>query len=150
MHIAVIGTGYVGLVAGACLAETGNDVVCADIDADQIALLNLTILQGAKASMVAQQTKDLKRAKAIRNPKQNPHLAYIDSNANGYSLASVTGESIEIRMVAVRTPTTDYEPDDARTLYTAAFTVPRAERGQQPTLEGPHFEGDKPFPFNIG
>ncbi|MEZ4415134.1 MAG: UDP-glucose/GDP-mannose dehydrogenase family protein [Gemmatimonadota bacterium] len=32
MNIAVIGTGYVGLVVGACLAETGNDVVCADID----------------------------------------------------------------------------------------------------------------------
>ena len=40
MKIAVIGTGYVGLVAGACLAETGNDVVCADIDAKKIARLN--------------------------------------------------------------------------------------------------------------
>ena len=40
MHIAVVGTGYVGLVAGACLAETGNDVVCADIDAAKIARLN--------------------------------------------------------------------------------------------------------------
>jgi UDPglucose 6-dehydrogenase len=39
MHIAVIGTGYVGLVTGACLAETGNDVVCADIDARKIARL---------------------------------------------------------------------------------------------------------------
>ena len=40
MHIAVVGTGYVGLVAGACLAETGNDVVCADIDAGKVARLN--------------------------------------------------------------------------------------------------------------
>ena len=36
MKIAVVGTGYVGLVAGACLAETGNDVVCADIDQGKI------------------------------------------------------------------------------------------------------------------
>lgn len=40
MRIAVVGTGYVGLVAGACLAETGNDVTCADIDAGKIARLN--------------------------------------------------------------------------------------------------------------
>jgi len=36
MRIAVIGSGYVGLVAGACLAETGNDVTCADVDAKKI------------------------------------------------------------------------------------------------------------------
>ena len=40
MKIAVIGTGYVGLVAGACLAETGNDVIGADIDERKIARLN--------------------------------------------------------------------------------------------------------------
>lgn len=40
MQITVVGTGYVGLVVGACLAETGNDVVCADIDAGKIARLN--------------------------------------------------------------------------------------------------------------
>lgn len=39
MKVAVIGTGYVGLVVGACLAETGNEVVCADIDASKIAAL---------------------------------------------------------------------------------------------------------------
>ncbi len=39
MRIAVIGSGYVGLVTGACLAETGNDVACVDIDAGKIARL---------------------------------------------------------------------------------------------------------------
>ncbi|HEX4628192.1 MAG TPA: 2-dehydropantoate 2-reductase N-terminal domain-containing protein, partial [Gemmatimonadales bacterium] len=36
MKVAVVGTGYVGLVVGACLAETGNDVICADQDAPKI------------------------------------------------------------------------------------------------------------------
>jgi UDPglucose 6-dehydrogenase len=40
MKIAVIGTGYVGLVAGACFAESGNDVICADIDQKKVDLLN--------------------------------------------------------------------------------------------------------------
>jgi UDPglucose 6-dehydrogenase len=39
MHVAVIGSGYVGLVAGACLAETGNDVTCVDVDGEKIARL---------------------------------------------------------------------------------------------------------------
>ncbi len=36
MKISVIGTGYVGLVTGTCLAETGNDVLCIDIDANKV------------------------------------------------------------------------------------------------------------------
>ena len=36
----MVGTGYVGLVSGVCFAETGNDVICADIDADKVATLN--------------------------------------------------------------------------------------------------------------
>ena len=40
MKLAVVGTGYVGLVAGTCLSETGNDVICVDIDAQKIEMLN--------------------------------------------------------------------------------------------------------------
>jgi len=40
MKVTVHGTGYVGLVSGACLAETGNQVVCVDIDEAKVAALN--------------------------------------------------------------------------------------------------------------
>ena len=40
MKITVIGTGYVGLVSGTCLAEVGNDVLCLDVDAEKIRILN--------------------------------------------------------------------------------------------------------------
>jgi UDPglucose 6-dehydrogenase len=39
MKVTVIGTGYVGLVSGACLAELGNNVMCLDIDEDKIKML---------------------------------------------------------------------------------------------------------------
>jgi UDPglucose 6-dehydrogenase len=44
MKISVIGTGYVGLVTGTCLAESGNNVICMDIDASKIEMLNSGIV----------------------------------------------------------------------------------------------------------
>jgi UDPglucose 6-dehydrogenase len=39
MNIAVVGSGYVGLVSGTCYAESGNEVICVDIDANRVAML---------------------------------------------------------------------------------------------------------------
>ncbi len=40
MKVTVVGTGYVGLVSGTCLAEVGNDVLCLDVDPEKIRILN--------------------------------------------------------------------------------------------------------------
>lgn len=55
MKIAVIGTGYVGLVTGACFAEMGNDIICADTDEKKITGLNegvMPIYEPGLAAMV--------------------------------------------------------------------------------------------------
>jgi UDPglucose 6-dehydrogenase len=44
MKIAVVGSGYVGLVLGACLAENGNDVTCIDKDAKKVRSLRRGIM----------------------------------------------------------------------------------------------------------
>lgn len=61
MQIAVVGTGYVGLVTGTCLADMGHHVVCHDIDANKIAGLKknqLPIYEPGLEELVAQNTKD--------------------------------------------------------------------------------------------
>jgi UDPglucose 6-dehydrogenase len=56
MKITVIGTGYVGLVSGTCLADVGNDVLCLDVDAEKIRILNsggIPIFEPGLEAMVA-------------------------------------------------------------------------------------------------
>jgi len=60
MRITIFGTGYVGLVTGTCFAEVGNDVVCMDVDADKIAMLNrgeIPIFEPGLADLVERNRK---------------------------------------------------------------------------------------------
>jgi len=60
MHIAVIGSGYVGLVTGACFAEFGVDVTCVDVDAEKIARLTageIPIYEPGLEQLIARNTQ---------------------------------------------------------------------------------------------
>ncbi|MBX7144447.1 MAG: UDP-glucose/GDP-mannose dehydrogenase family protein [Oligoflexia bacterium] len=87
MNIAVVGTGYVGLVAGACFAESGNDVICVDVDEKKVERLRrgeIPIYEPGLDDLV------------IRNSK-NGRLKFTTSLKEGV-------EASEIIFIAVGTP----------------------------------------------
>jgi UDPglucose 6-dehydrogenase len=124
MHIAVIGTGYVGLVTGACFAEFGVDVTCVDIDSEKIARLvagEMPIYEPGLEQLVTKNTQsgrlrfttDLKQAVqqalvvflAVGTPPKSdgsPDLSFVESAArsvaeymNGYKVI-VTKSTVPI------------------------------------------------------
>jgi len=111
MNITVVGTGYVGLVVGACLAETGNDVICADVEAAKIDGLKRNVL-----------------------PIYEPGLeAYVERNqADGRlaftaDVAWAIGEA-DVVFIAVGTPPDEDGSADLRHVLDVASTIGAAMR----------------------
>ncbi len=85
MKITVIGTGYVGLVSGACLAEVGNDVLCLDVDPAKIKLLEdggIPIFEPGLKDMVKRNVA-MGRLHFTIDPEQAAHFGTIQFIAVG-------------------------------------------------------------------
>ncbi len=106
MNVAVIGTGYVGLVVGACLAETGNSVICADVDGEKI-----------------------ERLKGNRIPIHEPGLEpLVAENQAAGRLTFTTDvgaavEASEIVFIAVGTPSDEDGSADLQHVLSVAETI---------------------------
>ena len=111
MKVAVVGTGYVGLVSGACLADTGNDVICADIDARKIDGLcrnELPIFEPGLDAIV-------ERNQAAGRLRFTTDVAAAAAEA-------------EVVFIAVGTPPDEDGSADLRYVLVAAETIGRAAR----------------------
>jgi UDPglucose 6-dehydrogenase len=112
MKIAVIGTGYVGLVAGACLAENGNDVVCIDKDAAKVKLL-----QRGKVPIYEPGLEEL-----VRRNRAEKRLTFTTALERGVRGA-------QIIFIAVGTPTGEDGSADLQHVLQVARDTARAMNG---------------------
>lgn len=107
--IAVIGTGYVGLVSGACLADFGNSVICVDVDKEKIEILKageIPIFEPGLSDVVA------------RNMAAD-RLAFTSDAAEAIKASDVV-------FIAVGTPPADDSSVDLQYVEEAARTIGRA------------------------
>ncbi len=112
MKIAVVGTGYVGLVVGACFSETGNDVVCVDKDAAKIRLLNRGEIPFYEPGL----------ADLVRRSRAEKRLSF------STALADAVRRS-EVVFIAVGTPTGEDGAADLKHVLAVARDVGRAMNG---------------------
>lgn len=108
MQILVIGTGYVGLVVGACLAETGNDVICADIDGAKIAGLQHNLIPFYEPGL----------EELVRRNQDQKRLRFTSDVAGSSAIADVV-------FLAVGTPPGEDGSADLQHVLAAAETVAR-------------------------
>src|SRR5215472_8724141 len=98
MRVTMIGTGYVGLVSGACFADFGNQVICVDKDAakiDRLAQGECPIFEPFLDALIARNTQalDLERVRAILRKPVVVDLRNIykpaDMTARGFTYVSI-------------------------------------------------------------
>jgi UDPglucose 6-dehydrogenase len=112
MKIAIIGSGYVGLVAGACFAENGNDVVCVDKDPAKI-----RVLQRGKIPIYEPGLEEL-----VRRNKAEKRLTFTTALARGVRQS-------QIIFIAVGTPTGEDGSADLQHVLSVARELARAMNG---------------------
>ena len=106
MNITVIGSGYVGLVSGACFAEMGNSVTCVDIDNVKIANLNKGIIPIYEPGL---------EAMVLRNVK-NKNLFFTTD-------LTIALQNSEIAFIAVGTPMGDDGSADLQYVLAVAKSI---------------------------
>jgi UDPglucose 6-dehydrogenase len=114
MKIAVVGTGYVGLVVGACLAETGNDVTCVDKDEAKVRML-----RKARIPIYEPGLNDLVRKNAAEG-----RLTFT-------SQLNKAVKGAQIVMIAVGTPQDEDGSADLQHVISVARDIGRAMDGYQ-------------------
>ena len=112
MHICVIGTGYVGLVAGTCFAEMGNDVICVDNDVDK-----LEKLKNAITPIYEPGLEDL-----IKINVEQKRLTFSDNIFEAV-------QASEICFIAVGTPQGESGSADLQYVYAVAESIGKAMNG---------------------
>src|SRR5215217_4025125 len=112
MKIAVVGSGYVGLVAGACFAENGNEVVCVDRDPAKIRLL-----QRGKIPIYEPGLEEM-----IRRNRTEQRLTFTTALARGV-------RSAQIIFIAVGTPTGEDGSADLQHVIAVARDLAKAMNG---------------------
>jgi alkaline phosphatase D len=104
---------------------------------------NLWLRHGTTSAGVYAQTKNLAAALSMADATVNPHLKYVDTNAQGYGYAKVTGTQIEASLVTINRPITEPKTSGPGIKRTATVTVPKDNpAGMTVTVTG-----TKPFPL---
>ena len=115
---------------------------------------NATLLYGAEGANAAFQASTATppqdprvAARNARNPNVNPHLRYVDTDARGYGLMSVTASGVNATLVTIPSPTQDQGNSGSPVRGRATFTVATTTPSDPVTLAPPTLTGTSPFPL---